>query len=139
MFHSLSSPRVYHFCSLLFMLYTYCLLSHTFYRRQTVVFRASNPPWRRMGRRGAWHPATIPFFKGTVKARGKLSCKRERHRQKNPGELRRRLLGSHRSCRDYSNLVPGHPGYSVLLRGIVHVPDHGEGGAEGNNSQTVAK
>lgn len=28
-----------------------------------------------MGHRGALHPATVPFFKWTVKARGKLFCK----------------------------------------------------------------
>lgn len=78
-----------------------------------VVLWASNPPWRRMGHRGALHPATVPFFKRTVKARGKLFCKRERHThiQKNPSELRRRLLGTQRSCSDYSDSVcPGHVG-----------------------------
>lgn len=100
-----------------------------------VVFRASNPPWRRMGCRGVWHPAAIPCFKRTVKARGKVSWRGKDTQT----EEARWAEKEHRSCRDYSNLVcPGHMGHSqVLLRGIVHVPDHEEGGAEGNNPQTV--
>lgn len=68
----------FYFCSPLFILCTYYLLSHTFYWRKTVVLRAPNPPWRRMGCRRALHPAAVSFFKRTVKARGKIFCKRER-------------------------------------------------------------
>lgn len=68
---------------------------------------------------------------------------RKTHRQKKPGELRRLLLGSHRSCSDHSNPVcPGYMGTlssSVLLCGIADMPDHGEEGPEGNNPQTVTK
>lgn len=51
--------------------------------------------------------------------------------------------GQQRSCSDYSDQVAqacGQPhSYSVLLCGVMHVPDHGEGGGKGNNPETVTK
>lgn len=72
---------------------------------------------------------------------------RKTHRQKKPGELRRLPLGSHRSCSDHTATIPTQFAQGTwalsapqsFLCGIADMPDHGEGGAEGNNPQTVTK